>query len=221
MRRLGTTSRSTAVRCFVGEDYPGPHEQEPVTAGRLVHHVAGDRKGSSSLTQAPERAPEFHPQHRIQINGVVGEVGFFDHSIDVAAWGAENGTEVAQVLPHCQIVIDGRGLGRATDPTTETWVPGGGAQHGDRARNNLLHTDYRPHERALAAKTTIGVSNPSCDVYRPAITPLSRGPELVRCHGTVGPMRSTIPSTGAGDLCPTPPLAARLALMPNAPSPVA
>ncbi|WP_442921912.1 hypothetical protein [Microbacterium sp. CH12i] len=45
------------VRRRVGNDAAGPHQQQPVTAQRLVHDVARDQQRHSMLCQAAEKSP--------------------------------------------------------------------------------------------------------------------------------------------------------------------
>ena len=61
-------SRSSSGR-GVGHQAALAHQQQPVAARRLVHHVAGDEQRGAVAGEAVEQGPEVAPQHGVEPDG--------------------------------------------------------------------------------------------------------------------------------------------------------
>ena len=61
--------REQAIGGVVGDQPALAHEQQPVAAGGLVHHVAGDEHGGTGVGQPVEGLPQLDPQHRVETDG--------------------------------------------------------------------------------------------------------------------------------------------------------
>ena len=58
--------RRSSSRREVGDDPAVTEEQQPVAAGRLVHHVARDEQRRAAVGELVEEVPEVAPEHRIE-----------------------------------------------------------------------------------------------------------------------------------------------------------
>src|SRR5690606_18745554 len=100
-------------------------------------------EGDATEFAARQRSDELVRERR-EFDGV-------DHSVDVAAGRAEQRGEVAQVLPHREVVVDACVLRDIAHDATQRggarWHP----EHGDGARDVALQAYDRAHERGLAA----------------------------------------------------------------------
>src|SRR3954452_1881207 len=65
----GTGLRQQLPRRLVGEQQALAHQQQPVAALGLVHHVAGDQHGGAVVGEAVEHRPQAAAQHRVEPDG--------------------------------------------------------------------------------------------------------------------------------------------------------
>ena len=83
--------------------------------------------------------------------GLAGEVGAFEHAIDLGFRRSLHTCEVAQIRPHTQIVVDAGRLSHVADPVAQRSGPGRTAQHVHLPTGDDLDTDDGAHERRLPA----------------------------------------------------------------------
>jgi hypothetical protein len=81
---------------------------------------------------------------------VVAEVDPGDRALDRIRVRAEDPGEEREVLPDGEVVVHAGGLGDVADLAAERRAPRLRARDGDPARRQLLHTDERAHQGALA-----------------------------------------------------------------------
>ena len=74
-----------------------------------------------------------------QLAGGVGEADVGERGVRLPRAHAVQRGEVADVLPHGQVVVDARRLGDVADAVAQTGGAGRLAEHGDLAGADLLH----------------------------------------------------------------------------------
>ena len=85
----------------VGDDPALAHQQQPVAALGLVHHVAGDEHGLAAVGEPVEERPQVAAQHRVEADGRLVEhqhVGVAEQRDGEAGPGALAAAEVADHL---------------------------------------------------------------------------------------------------------------------------
>ena len=68
-RRRAPVSASSSVRCLVGEDRAVAHQEQPVAAGGLVHHVARDEEARADVGEPVEQVPQVDAEQRVEADG--------------------------------------------------------------------------------------------------------------------------------------------------------
>ena len=107
-----------SVRGVVGDQPALAHQQQPVAAGGLVHHVAGDQHRGAGLGEPVEGLPQLDAQHRVEADGglVEDQQRRFAEQRDGQRDPASAGRRRAGRRCWSRWLVEGDGLDALVDP---------------------------------------------------------------------------------------------------------